>query len=38
MPTVQADFYLKKVYCCPCLTYLVQQIHNADIRKWKTIK
>ena len=33
MHAVPADFYPKKVYSCPCLTYLINQIFDADIRE-----
>ena len=35
---MSTDFYPNNVYCCPCLTYLLLQIHKADIRKLETIK
>ena len=35
---MSTDFFPNKVYCCPCLTYLLLQTHNADIQKWETIK
>ena len=31
MHAVPADFYPKKVYLCPCLTYLTNQVFDADI-------
>ena len=32
MNVFPADFYPKKVYQCPCLTYLIKQIFDANIR------
>ena len=28
---VPVDFYSRKVYRCPCLTYLINQIYDVDI-------
>ena len=33
----KADFYPKKMYWCPCLTYLFNEIYNADICNYSTI-
>ena len=30
MSKVPAEFYPKKLYHCPCLTYLISEIYNAD--------
>ena len=31
------NFIPKKVYRCPCLTYVVNQIHDANIRSYQLI-
>ena len=34
---VPAEFYVKKVYRCPCLTYSISRIYCADIREYSQI-
>ena len=31
------NFFPKKVYHCPCLTYVINQIYDADIRSYTDI-
>ena len=37
MHAVPADLYLKKVYRCPCWTYLINKIFDADLRECSKI-
>ena len=34
---MSADFYLKRVYSCPCLTYTVNQICDDGLREYTEI-
>ena len=37
MSKVPAEFYPKKLYRCPCLTYLINEIYNAGTWKYSLI-
>ena len=37
MPQKYGNFIPRKVYRCPCLTYFVNQIHDANIRSYQLI-